>query len=113
MTADKKSFWQLIKQTFSEFSADDCPSMAAGLAYYTIFSLPPLLVLVVSIAGLFWSPEVLQGAIEGQIENMVGKAGKEQIHTMMAQAGEQKRGLISMTIGIVVLLVGATGVFAQ
>ena len=113
MAANAKSFWQLTKQTFTEFAADDCASMAAGLAYYTIFSLPPLLVIVVTVAGLFWSPEVLQGAIEDQIENMVGKSGKEQIHTMMAQAGEQRHGLVSMSIGIVVLLVGATGVFAQ
>ena len=113
MFARLKNFGQVIKQTFSEFISDDCPSMAAGLAYYTVFSLPPLLVLIVTIAGFFWSPEVLQGTIETQIEGMVGESGKEQIHNMMAEAEQSERSGWKMALGIIVLLVGATGVFAQ
>lgn len=113
MAERAKSTWQLIKQTFVEFGADDCASMAAALAYYTIFSLPPLLVIIISVAGIFWSPEDLQGTVESQIESMVGESGKEQIHSMMAQAGEQKGGTLGMIIGVVILLVGATGLVGQ
>ncbi|MGN6548012.1 MAG: YihY/virulence factor BrkB family protein [Aureliella sp.] len=108
-----KDFGGLIKQTFTEFSNDDCLSMAAALAYYTVFSLPPLLVIVISVAGMFWNRDAIQGSIEGEVQGMVGESGKEQIHSMIAQASQpQGRGLAT-AIGVVVLLVGATGAFAQ
>lgn len=113
MPTQAKNFWQLIKQTFSEFSEDDCPSMAAALAYYTVFSLPPLLVIVITVAGFFWSPDAIQGTIEGEIKGMIGESGKEQIHNMMVEARLSNRSGMAMALGAIVLLAGATGVFAQ
>ncbi|MGN6136245.1 MAG: YihY/virulence factor BrkB family protein [Aureliella sp.] len=113
MAEKATSLWGVIKQTFSEFGRDDCPSMAAGLAYYTVFSLPPLLVLVVTIAGFFWSADALQGVVDDQVESMIGQSGKEQIASMMAAANQPHRSGWAMAMGVVVLLVGATGVFAQ
>lgn len=113
MVEKAKTFGGLIKETFSEFSEDDCLSMAAALAYYTVFSLPPLLVIVITVAGMFWNPESIQGSIENEVQGMVGESGKEQIHTMIAQASKtQGRGLAT-AVGVIVLLVGATGAFAQ
>lgn len=113
MLANMKNFVQLVKQTFKEFGDDDCTSMAAALAYYTIFSLPPLLVIVITVAGLLWSPEVLQGAMEDEIQGMVGEGGREQIHKMMVDASTSTSGTWGIVIGVIVLLAGATGAFAQ
>lgn len=113
MPGKAKNFMGLIKKTFTEFSEDDCLSMAAALAYYTVFSLPPLLVLVISIAGMFWDPATIQNSLEDEIRGMVGESGKEQIHTMIAEASAQKGKGWATAVGVIVLLVGATGAFAQ
>ena len=105
----------ILKQTFSEFTDDDCPRMAAALAYYTIFSLPPLLVLIITVAGVVLSQQQVEGWIEGQVGNMLGAQTSEQIGTMVENAQERVSGGFSLglVLSIVGLLFGATGVFAQ
>lgn len=105
----------ILKQTFSEFSGDDCPSMAAALAYYTIFSLPPLLVLIVILAGLFLSPQAVKTWIETQAGGLIGQNAAKQIQTMMQSAQQQVQGGFSLglILSIAGLLFGATGAFAQ
>lgn len=103
----------VIKRSASEFSTDGCATMAAALAYYTAFSLPPLMVLIVTVAGWFWSPEAVTGKVEQQVSSVVGEGGWTQIESMMQSAGEQNRGPLAAIVGIVVLLLGATGVMVQ
>ena len=105
----------MLKQTFSEFTDDDCPRMAAALAYYTIFSLPPLLVLIITVAGVVLSEQQVEEWIQGQIGNMLGAQTSEQIGTMVANAQERVSGGFSLglVLSIAGLLFGATGVFAQ
>lgn len=106
----------MLKQTLKEFSEDHCTSMAAALAYYTVFSLPPLLLLIVTLAGFFLDPGQVQHAIQQQVGGLVGPSGAQQIQTMIENASQRVQGR-SSTLAVVLavggLLVGATGAFAQ
>lgn len=88
--------------------------MAAALAYYTIFSLPPLLVIVITVAGWVLSPDQVQQAVEQQTGSLVGAEGARQISTMVENAGNLgDKGIVGLVIGIVALLFGATSAFGQ
>jgi membrane protein len=103
-----------IKETVSDFIDDDCPAMAAALAYYTIFSLPPLLLIIVSITGAFFGTETVANAVQQQVGDMVGKGAATEVKTMLRGAQQQAGGAGAQAIvGIVVLLLGATTAFAQ
>lgn len=104
----------LLKRTWKDFSDDECEVRAAALAYYTIFALPPLLVLVLLIAGLVWDPGDVQRAMEGQFASLVGQGGAHAIHGMIAQAHQTGgRGGVATILGVAGLLLGATGAFLQ
>ncbi len=103
---------QVLKRTFRDFSEDECPLRAAGLAYYTIFSLPPLLVLILMLVGLIWGPQTIQRAMEGQFAAMIGREAAGQIHTMIQSANQPGGGgLVATLIGFAGLIFGATGAF--
>lgn len=82
------------------------------LAYYTVFALPPLLVLVMTIVGFVWDPRQVEGQVEQQMAELVGQQGAGQIQTMVHEARHFGSGLAA-TLGVIVLIVGATGLFAQ
>lgn len=105
----------ILKQTFREFIDDDCPRMAAALAYYAIFSLPPLLVIVVTLTGLFLSPEVVETWIHTQVGGIVGESSARQIQTMVENARQRVQGgfSVGLILSILGLIVGATAAFAQ
>jgi membrane protein len=104
----------LIKQSVLDFSDDDCPTMAAALSYYTIFSLPPLLVLILLLLGAVLDQRDIQNALEGQIGNLMGPAGREQVATILQQAHlPGSKGILATALGIGALLLGATGAFGQ
>lgn len=106
----------VLKQTFSEFSDDDCTTMAAALAYFTVFSLPPLLLILITLAGIFLTPQEVQQAIEGQAQNLVGAEGASQIQEMVQSANESvsgSGGTFALIFSIAGLVFGATGAFAQ
>ncbi|PSB23008.1 YihY/virulence factor BrkB family protein [filamentous cyanobacterium CCP2] len=107
------AFFPLLKATFSEWSEDKVPRLAAALAYFTVFSLAPLLVISISIAALFFGEEAARGQIVGQIQGLVGQEGAEAIETMIANADQRDGGVVASLIGIVTLLIGASGVFGQ
>lgn len=109
-----KGIWALLKETFTEFSEDKATRLAAALSYYTIFSLAPLLVVVIAIAGLVAGQEAAQERIVGQIEGLTGSPeSAKMIQNMIASARNPTSGIIATIIGVVVLLFGATGVFGQ
>lgn len=108
-----KDFWSLLKETFAEWQEDKASRLAAALSYYTIFSLAPLLVIVIAIAGLFFGEAAARGAIVGQISGLMGQQGAEQVQTMIQNAARPGTGIVASIIGVVLLLVGATGVFGQ
>jgi membrane protein len=106
--------WRLVKQSFSEWSDDNAPRLGAALSYYTVFSLAPLLLLVISIAGLFWGREAAQGQVFGQIAGLIGRESAETVQTALAEIHKKQSGsIISTILGFVTLLVGATGVMME
>jgi membrane protein len=108
-----KSYLALFKQTFQEFGQDKAPRLGAALAYYTIFSIGPLLLIAISIAGLVWGQEAAQGQISQQLDRVFGKNAAEAVETMVAGAGKEKSGIVATLIGVVTLMFGASGVFGQ
>lgn len=108
------AIWGYIKKTISDFSDDGCDSMAAAIAYYTIFSLPPLLVIVITVSGFFFDPQDIQGEVHKQLSGLVGSDATEQVQQMIARAQETTSGGGWATaIGIVILLIGSTGAFVE
>lgn len=108
-----KVVWGLLKQTYSDWSEDKAPRLGAALAYYTIFSLSPLLVVAIAIAGLVFGQEAAQGQIVGQIRGLVGDEGAQAIQDMIRNASRPGAGIVATVIGAVTLLLGAAGVFGQ
>jgi membrane protein len=107
--------WDLIKDTVSGFMADETLSRAAAIAYFTIFSIAPLLLIVIAIAGLVFGQEAAQAAIMGQFSGLMGKGSGDALASMLQSAGSQSRksGTIATIIGIVTLLITASGAFGE
>ncbi|HEY9658039.1 MAG TPA: YihY/virulence factor BrkB family protein, partial [Allocoleopsis sp.] len=104
----------LLKETAQEWNQDKVPLYAAALAYYTVFSLAPLLLIAITIAGSVFGEEAAQGELVRQIQGMVGKEGAEAIQTMIANTQKPgSGGVVASTIGVITLLLGAPGVFGQ
>jgi len=108
-----KTIGVLLKETFDEWNEDKASRLSAALAYYTIFSLAPLLIMAIAIAGSIFGEEAARGEIVGQIQGLVGKSGAEVIETAIENANKPATGTIASLISIVALLFGATGVFSQ
>lgn len=108
-----KSFFRLLVQSVKSWSNDYAPSMGAAISYYTAFSLAPLLVIVIAVAGAVFGREAVQGLISEQISGMVGPQGAEMVEGLIAAASDTERGLVAGLISIGVLLVGATTVFGE
>jgi membrane protein len=108
-----KDFWRLTRQTFSEWSEDKAPRLAAALSYYTVFSIPPLLAIVIGIAGWFFGREAVQKAILQQIGALLNPDTAEAVGTLIESAGTRRAGGTTAALGVVVLLIGASGVFSQ
>ena len=108
-----KAVWGLLQETFSEWNKDKASRLAAALAYYTVFSLAPLLIIVIAIAGSVFGEEAARGEIVKQIQGLVGKDGAEFIQTAIENASKPAAGTIASIISIVALLFGASGIFAE
>jgi membrane protein len=103
----------LLKVAFLEWSRDRAPRMGAALAYYTIFSLAPLLIIAVAIAGLAFGMEAAQGEIAGQIQGLIGRDGAKAVQSMIQSAHKPFHGVIGSLIGVFVMFLGASGVFSE
>jgi membrane protein len=110
------SFWTLIKEAFSQWWNEDRPfELAAALAYYTLFSLAPMLVIAVSVAGFFFGREAAQNKIVETLSGFVGKDAGIVIQTMIDNASKQQTtdSIFAMLVGVALLLFGAGGVVGQ
>lgn len=108
-----KPFFRLLKEAFRQWQADKASLLAAALAYYTVFSITPLLVIALAIAGAVFGQENARGAILEQINELVGTQGAQAIETALANANQPQLSSIASIISVIVLLIGASGVFAQ
>ncbi len=112
--ADDSSVLGMAKLSVRDFIDDDCPTMAAALSYYTIFSLPPLLVLLLMLLGAVLDPQDVQGTVETQIGGLMGPQGGDQVRDIIANAERPGASNVLTTIlGLAALIIGATGVFGQ
>jgi membrane protein len=108
-----KQIFELLKEIYSEWSQDKATRLAAAMSYYTIFSLPPLLLLLIAIAGFFLGPKHVQSEILSQVQGIVGPQGSDIIQTMLNQVSNTRSGIIWTVVGVVTLLMGAGGLFGQ
>src|SRR5271168_2415666 len=105
---------EFLQQVFSDFSKDDCPSMAAALAYATLFSLPSLLLIIIYVAGLVLGPEAASGQIQARLSSAMGAPASAEIQTMVANiASNTRTGIIATVLGIVGLVLSAMSVLLQ
>ena len=105
--------WQLLRQVTSAWIDDYVPSMGAALAYYTMFSLAPLLLIVISVAGLVFGEEAARGGIETQLNSLMGERGAIAVQGLLASVSEPAEGAAATVLGVLLLLIGATTVFGE
>jgi membrane protein len=108
-----RNILSLFKQTISEWNEDKAPTLAASLSYYTVFSVAPLLVIAVGVAGLVFGEEAVRGQLHGELQGLVGDSGAEVIEQMMVSARKPSTGILATGLGLLALVFGATGVFVQ
>ncbi len=108
-----KTFWNLTKKAYESWNSNDPWARSAIIAYYTLFSLPSLLIIVVSIAGYFFGREAVQGRITGQIAEFIGEDSATIIENMISNAALSSNSTLAVIFGVFMLVFGATGVFFQ
>src|SRR5436309_12561547 len=105
-----KDLWALFKESWNAWSTEQAPRLGAALAYYTIFSLAPLLVIVIAIAALVFGQEAAQGKIVTEIQGLVGAESAHAIQAMLDKARTPATGVVATVLSLITLLLGATGV---
>ena len=102
-------YWRIIKKSFHEWNADKAAQLAASTAYYTVFSLAPLLILTIAVAGIFLDAESVKDSVFLQLNNLVGAQGSAAIEAMVNSSRASPHTLSAAIIGTLVLLLGASG----
>ncbi len=105
--------WDFLKETFSGWQEDNAARLAAALSFYTAFSLSPLLLLVIALVSLVWDRAAVKSQIAAQIEGLVGEQGAELIAGMIEREAGTGSGIWGTIVGVVTLLLGATGALTQ
>lgn len=113
MNGQLQKGWGLLKQTFTEWNEDKVPRLGAALAFYTALSIAPLLVLSLRVAAVFFGDEAARGEIERQMQSVMGEQGAEAVQAMLKSANQPEAGTIATVLGLLTLLLGASGVFGQ
>lgn len=108
-----KNIWLLTKAAASSWVDDYAQSMGAALAYYTMFSIAPFLLIVISVAGLIFGVEAARGEIAAQLQGLMGKEGADAIQSLLESASRPAESVTAAVAGILLLLIGATTVFAE
>lgn len=103
----------IFKRTYEDWKEDRASRLAASLAYYTIFSLAPLLVIAIAVAGFIWEQEAVEAQVMSQIQGLVGAEGAIFVADLIESAGNTPEGILATIIGIITLLFGALGVFNE
>ncbi len=108
-----RKFWLIVRQAFTEFFNDHGLKFSASLSYYTVFSLGPVLLIIISLAGIFFGKDAVEGKIYGQINGLVGSAAALQIQEIIGNIEESQFTRSGAIIGFIILFIGATGVFTE
>lgn len=113
MTSALRNAWEVFKAALSEFSQQSVGTMAAALAYFTFFSIAPMIIVVIAVAGLFFGQEAASGALSQHMEGLVGRASAQTIEDLVQSASSKKSGVLATVLGVLTIIFGATGVFAE
>jgi membrane protein len=108
-----KYFWKILKDAAADFLKDNAIKLSASLSYYTIFSLPPLLIIIISLIGIFLGTEAVEGEIFSQIRSLVGENAALQIQEAIKNVKFSRDNFLAALVGGLILLIGASGVFAE
>ena len=108
-----KRFYNLLKPAFLEFNRDNAIKLSASLSYYTIFSLAPMIIIIISLSGLFFGRAAVEGKVYGQLKGLIGSVASLQIEDIIRNIQQSQHTVAGAVIGFIVLLIGATGVFAE
>jgi membrane protein len=108
-----KSLWDLVKETGSSWDKINAPRLGAALAFYTLLSVAPLIVVCIAIAGMIFGHEAATGQIRYQIQNMVGNEGGKVLESLLENAYKPAQGITAAAVGFFMLLFGASGVFGE
>ncbi|HWL29650.1 MAG TPA: YihY/virulence factor BrkB family protein [Burkholderiaceae bacterium] len=108
-----KEFYRLAKDSVIAWQDDYASSMGAAIAFYTVFSIAPLLILVIAIAGFVWGEDAVRGEIIRQLGGLVGPEGASSVQSMIRSADKPAQGITATIISVLFLIIGATSVFAE
>ena len=108
-----RTWWGLFKGAVAAWSDDYAPSMGAALSYYSVFSMAPLLLIVISIAGLAFGDEAARGEVFGQLRGLMGDEPASAVEALLMSLHRPERGVTSTVVGAIVLFIGATSVFGE
>jgi membrane protein len=108
-----KELWQLSKEAVNGWMEDRAASMGAALAYYTAFSIAPLLIITIAVAGLFFGHDAAQEALVGQMRGLLGNTGGAAIEDLLGNASDLGSGIAAIVVGVVALVLGATTAFVE
>jgi membrane protein len=108
-----KGLWQILKASFKGFVEDKVIKLSGSLAYFTVFSMGPMLIVIIFFADLFWGREAIEGTIYGQLKGFVGSDAAAQLQDIIKKASLSNKSTITAIIGSIMLLIGATTVFAE
>jgi membrane protein len=106
-----KTIFNLLKQTLDEFNRDNVPRLAAALAYFTAFSLAPLLVIIISIVGFIFSKETVQDAVLSQVRSATGTGAAELVQGLIDAVNRPQASFVATVLGLIALFLGALGTF--
>jgi membrane protein len=113
MAVNPKAIFNLLKASVSAWSDDKSPRLGASLSFYTIFAMPPLFMIAIFIASLFFDPTSVRTQMFSQVGGLIGKKSAEAIQTAMAAQYETHKGLVASVIAVVTLIITATGLFIE
>lgn len=111
--ANNTNLFDMFKRTYQDWKEDRASRLAASLAYYTIFSIAPLLVIAIAVAGFIWERESVEAQVMSQIQGLVGAEGANFVGDLIESASGRAEGVIATIVGIITLLFGALGVFNE
>ena len=108
-----RQLWDLMRKSIDAWVDDYAPSMGAALAYYTLFSIAPLLIIAIAVAGLVFGQEAARGEIVAQIQDLIGREGASAVQGLLKSANEPAQDIVATVVSIVTLVIGATTVFGE
>ncbi len=108
-----KNILSLIKQTYTAFTNDRGLKLSASLAYYTIFSIAPMLIVLIAVTGIFYGQEAVQGKVFSQLNDFIGNKSAAQVQDILKQMQLSGKGTFAIITGVITLIIGASGVFIE